>query len=73
MKKECRFAWQTSALVPIFKGKGDLRVKLLEHTIKIVEKVLERRILDSINVDTMLFGFMPGRGASNALFAVKRM
>ena len=37
--------WQTSVLVPIFKGKGDVRncntyrgVKLLEHTMKIVEK-----------------------------------
>ena len=43
--------WQTSVLVPIFKGKGDVRschtyreVKLLEHAMKIVERVLERRI-----------------------------
>ena len=43
--------WQTSVLVSIFKGKGDVRncntcreVKPLEHAIKIVERVLERRI-----------------------------
>ena len=43
--------WQTSVLVPIFKGKGDVRncntyrgVKLLEHAMKIVQRVLERRI-----------------------------
>ena len=43
--------WQTSVLVPIFKGKGDVRscntykgVKLLEHAMKIVERVLVRRI-----------------------------
>ena len=43
--------WQTSVLVPIFKEKGDVsncntysEVKLLEHTMKIVERVLERRI-----------------------------
>ena len=43
--------WQTSVLVPIFKGKEDVRncytykgVKLLEHTMKIIEKMLERRI-----------------------------
>ena len=42
---------QTSVLVPIFKGKGDVRncntyrgVKLLERAMKIVERVLERRI-----------------------------
>ena len=43
--------WQISVLVPIFKGKGDVRnchtcrgVKLLEHAVTIVERVLERRI-----------------------------
>jgi len=43
--------WKTSVVVPIFKGKGDILncgtyrgVKLLEHVIKIVERVLERRI-----------------------------
>ena len=42
--------WQTSVLVPIFKGKGKIRncntyrgVKLLEHAMKIVERVLERK------------------------------
>ena len=41
--------WKTSAIVPIFKGKGDVMscrsykgVKLLEHAMKIVERVLER-------------------------------
>ena len=49
--KEIPDEWQTSVLIPIFKGKGDLRncttyrgVKLLEHAMKIVERVLERRI-----------------------------
>ena len=43
--------WQTSVLEPIFKRKGDERncntyrgVKLLEHAMKIVDKVLERWI-----------------------------
>ena len=38
-------------IVPIFKGKGDamscesyIRVKLLEHAMKIVERVLEKQI-----------------------------
>ena len=72
--------WQTSVLVPIFKEKGDVRncntyrgVKLLEHTMKIVERVLERRIRKSVNIDSMQFGFMPGRETTDALFAVRRM
>ena len=43
--------WKTSVIVPIFKGKGDVMscgsyrgVKLLEHAMKIVERVLERQI-----------------------------
>ena len=43
--------WKTSVIVPIFIGKGDVMscgsyrgVKLLEHAMKIVERVLERRI-----------------------------
>ena len=43
--------WKTSVVVPIFKGKGDVvdcgayrGVKLLEHAMKIVERVLEKRI-----------------------------
>ena len=43
--------WKTSVVVPIFKGKGDVMdcgayrgVKLLEHAMKIAERVLEKRI-----------------------------
>ena len=72
--------WQTSVLVPIFKGRGDVRncntyreVKLLEHAMKIAETVVERRIRKLVNIDLMQFGFMPGRGTTNALFVVGRM
>ena len=33
-------------------------VKLLEHAMKIVEKVLERRLRCMVKVDEMQFGFM---------------
>ena len=52
--------WQTSVLVPIFKGKRDVRncnacvkVKLLKDAMKIVGKVLERRFRELLNVDAM--------------------
>ena len=58
-----------SVAVPIFKGKGDAIscwayrvVKLLEHAMKIVEKVLEGRLWHMVKVDEMQFGFMPGKG-----------
>ena len=36
-------------------------VKLLEHAIKIVERVLEGRIRTLVNLNKMQFGFMPGK------------
>ena len=45
-------------VVPIFKGKGNVMscgsyrgVKLLEHAMKIVERVLERRIQTLVNLN----------------------
>ena len=68
--------WQAGVLVPIFKGKGDVRscntyrgVKLLEHAMKIVERVLER-IRELVNIDSMQFGFMPGSGITDTLLVV---
>ena len=46
-----------SVVVPIFKGKGDAMsrgaVKLLEHALKIIQKVLERRLQHMVKVDKM--------------------
>ena len=43
--------WALSIVVPIFKGKGDIRncscyvaLKLLEHGMKVVERVLQKRL-----------------------------
>ena len=40
---------------------------------KIVERVLERRIREVVNVDGMELGYMPGLGKKGALFIVKRI
>ena len=56
--------WQTNVLVPILKEKEDVRncniyrgVKLIEHAMKIVERVLEKRNEELVNIDSMQFGF----------------
>jgi len=33
-------------------------IKLLEHTMKVVESIFEHRILQQIDIDHMQFGFM---------------
>ena len=56
-------------MVPIFKGKGDIRncscyraVKILEHGMEMVERVLKKRLCIIVTVDEMQVGFMPKRG-----------
>ena len=72
--------WKTSVIVPIFKGKSDMMscgsyrgVKLLEHAMKIIERVLERQIRILVNLNKMQFGFMPGKGTVDAIFIVRKM
>ena len=43
-------------------------VKLLEHTMKIVERVLEKILRKILAIDDMLFGFMPGKGTMQSSF-----
>ena len=72
--------WKTSAIGPIFKGKGDVMscgsyrgVKLLEHAMEIVERVLERRIRAPVNLNEIQFGFTVGKGTVDTIFIVRRM
>ena len=48
-------------------------VKLLEHAMKIVERVLENGIRELVMIDKMQFGFMVGKGTTHALFILRRM
>ena len=48
-------------------------VKLLEHAMKTVEKMLERRLRHMVKVDEMQFGFMPGNGMIDAEFILRRL
>ena len=66
--------WKTSALVPIFKRKGDImncsayrEVKLLENAMKVLERILENLLHLLVDIDSTHFGFMPGRGTIDAL------
>ena len=48
-------------------------MKLLEHAMKTVDRVLERRIRTIVNLNEMQFGFMPGKATVDAIFIVRRM
>ena len=72
--------WKDSLMVPLYKGKGDARecgsyrgVKLLEHGMKVLERILDKRLRQRINVDDMQCGFMPGRGTIDAIFSSRQL
>ena len=69
--------WKQSILLPIFKGKGDplcgcyRAKKLMEHGMKVLERVLEKR--EQVKIDDMQFGFTPGKGTTDAIFIVRQL
>jgi len=59
--------WKSSVLLPIYKGIGDPMecgcyrgIKLLKHTMRVVERISEDRIQQEIDIDDMEFGFIKG-------------
>ena len=72
--------WMSSILVPLYKGKGDplncgsyRAIKLLDHAMKIFERVIERIIRSRVSLDSMQFGFVSGRGTTDAIFVVRQL
>jgi len=66
-------------VLPIYKGKDDPMecgsyrgIKLLEHAMKVLERILEHIIRQQIEVDDMQFGFIKGKGI-DAIFTVRQM
>ena len=60
--------WKSSVVLPVYKGKGDTMecgsyrgIKLLEHAMKVVERIFEHRILQQIDIDDKQFGLMNGK------------
>jgi hypothetical protein len=67
--------WRRSILVPIFKNKGVVQsctnyqgIKLMSHTIKLWERIIEHRLRGVNNVTEKQFSFMPGRSTIEAIF-----
>ena len=48
-------------------------VKLVEHAMKVVERVLENRIRGLVTIDDVQLGFVHGKGTTHALFILRRM
>ncbi|KAK3547975.1 hypothetical protein QTP70_001636 [Hemibagrus guttatus] len=70
--------WRRSVLVPIFKNKGDVQscsnyrgMKLMSHTMKLWERVVEARLRKVVEICEQQYGFMPRKSTTGAIFALR--
>ncbi|KAL6517101.1 hypothetical protein OROHE_017807 [Orobanche hederae] len=73
-------AWRKSILVPLYKNKGDVQdcsnyrgIKLMSHTMKLWERVIEQRIRKCVKITENQFGFMPGRSTMEAIYLIRQL
>ena len=69
-----------SIIVSLFKGKVDALdrsnyrgLKLTDHFLKVIERVVENIIRETVNIDEMQFGFCPGRGTTDKIFILRQL
>src|SRR5664279_5259705 len=74
------YDWSKSWMMNVYKGKGDAiecgsyrGIKLLENVMKILERVIDGRVRRIVKVDDMQFGFMTGKGTTDATFVVRKL
>ena len=72
--------WRRSVLIPIYKNKGDPQccgnyrgIKLMSHTMKVWERIIETRLRDRVEISKQQYGFMPGKGTTDAMFALRML
>jgi hypothetical protein len=72
--------WARSWITSVYKGKGDALdctsyrgIKLLEHAMKVFERVIEKRLRNVVQIDDMQCGFRPGKGTTDAIFVVRQL
>ena len=63
-----------------FKGKGAALdrcnyrcLKLIEHALKVFERVIENLLRVKVDMGSMQFGFMPGKGTTDAIAVVRQV
>ncbi|KAK3513743.1 hypothetical protein QTP70_028734, partial [Hemibagrus guttatus] len=70
--------WRRSVLAPIFRNKGDVQscsnyrgIKLMSHTMKLWERVVEARLRKVVEICEQQYGFMPRKSTTDAIFALR--
>ena len=73
-------SWEESIILSLYKGKGEALdrgnyrgLKLTDQAMKLLERVLDFQIRQMVNIDEMQYGFVPGRGTTDAIFIVRQL
>jgi hypothetical protein len=48
-------------------------IKLLEHALKIIEGIVEHRLRKAISINSIHYGFIPGRGTVKAVYIMREI
>ena len=69
-----------SIIDSLFKGKGDAldqtnycALKLTNHVLKVIERVVKKIIRETVNIGEMQFGFCQSRGTTDAIFILRQL
>ena len=72
--------WRKNILVPVYKNKRDIQsctnymsIKLMCHTMKLWERVIEQRLRHETTISANQFGFMLGRSIMEAIYLLRRL
>ena len=72
--------WELSFILNLYKGKGDALdrgnyrgLKLTEHVLKVLERIVDTVIREIVDIDGMQFAFVPERGTTDAIFILRQL
>ena len=72
--------WEQSFIVCLYKGKGDALergnyrgLRLTEQVMRVLERIVDGLIRQVVSNDDSQFGFVPGRGTTDAIFVVRQL
>ena len=79
-EKKIPNSWAGSTTIALYKGKGDALdcskyrgLRLLEHGMKTLEKVLDTKLRKVIKIADNQFGFRPEKSTQDAIFMVRQL
>ena len=79
-EEKCPLEWRRSSTIALYKGKGDpleccnhRGLRLLEHGMKIWEKILDTRLRRIVNIGESQCGYRAEKSTTDAVFMVRQL